>query len=167
MHGHMQALADSGDVLHADLSALVSAYGLDPAAVVVTPVRGWRSHVQGRGSQALRRSVYNIARYDLALDRHRGKRAREVPVVVLAGGVLAGCDAPARPALVTVDGHSAPTVTARACAADDCNVPLSYGRRKFCSDRCGARQRQRNCRARLSRTADMSEDRDTQSGGTP
>ncbi len=145
-HGVMLA-ATLGTVRHR-LAALRARYDLHAKSSDQDPVRGWRKHARGGGDGALAKSLHYIARYSLALGERRDKRAREVPVDVMARGVFAGTGASARPALasaVTLAGPYAATVTPCPCGCGGCVPPMC----RYHTPQCAARERQRRHRARV------------------
>jgi hypothetical protein len=115
------------------------------AIEVKGPIRGWKPHASGKSSEALQRSIWNIAQYDLALAAHAGKLSREQPTGFRAWGCFEGLPSVfpswvfrrfAPPALAVV--------TACECGCGQATQP---GRR-YVDDRHSGRARARRHRAK-------------------
>jgi hypothetical protein len=145
-HVHGLVMAESLDDARRLLDALAACEGLHPSAVCAEPVRGQRAAARGQVS-ALRRSIWHIAQYDLALGAHVGKRARELPIAVVTWGSFAGADESTRLALSRPADIAAPTVTPALLCACGCSTPVTLGR-IYLDDRHAARARQRRARSR-------------------
>jgi hypothetical protein len=148
-HVHGLLLADSERTAREFPELHAERHGLSPDAQDCAPEQGPLTGWKTRG-KALRRGVFNVARYALALERHAKKRKHEVPVQVLASGIFFGVESLAdfalsRPELCppSVTAPSAPVL----CACG-CGQPPRHGSR-YTDARHAARQRQREHRARL------------------
>ena len=145
-HVHGLLLADSERTARAFPAQHAARHGLEQAAQDCAPERGSLSGWNKRGN-ALRRGVFNVARYALALERHAKKRKQEVPVQVLASGIFEGVEALADFALSRSEDIP-PTVTDAAvtvCACG-CGQPPKLGLR-YVDQQHSARARQARSRS--------------------
>jgi hypothetical protein len=124
------------------VNAAADHFGFSRHAQHTDAFKGFRGFQKTGDSTSLRRNLCNLLSYDLCLLKHSGKRAKEIPIAVVAGGALATL---ADLVEFALEPEAVKPASFRLCGAPrpDSGKPCSKrlsGRQHSCSPTCRSRK---------------------------